>query len=276
MKKKFFAFLLTIVSVIALTGCWVGEVGVTTVFDNKAGAGTRTYVLDVMDDTLSATPITNPDDPEGTEGKGAVINSTHIEGGVAAIQTWLAANAPSFVTVAPMKTEGYHRLFTISFEFDDFADFLSKYQQLVDASDTLSWTDFDTAEKPTWTCEGQTCTFTESKAIVQASMDWAITGIWEDIYVEADLAGYVTKNDIAVLANYKVVMGEAVYQELQHFDPAAVDGAGTGKVVYVTSESFTLSNQYPISGWAIGGIVAGGLAVVAGVLYFVVFRKKKV
>ncbi len=63
MKKKLFAVLLTIVSVIALTGCWVGEVGVTTVFDNKAGAGTRTYILDVMDDTLSSTPITNPDRP---------------------------------------------------------------------------------------------------------------------------------------------------------------------------------------------------------------------
>jgi hypothetical protein len=276
MKKKFLAILLTAISVIALTGCWAGEVGVTTEFENKAGGGVRTYVLDVMDDTLSTTAITNPDDPDKTEGKGAVINSTHIEGGVSAIQAWLTANAPSFVTVAPMKTEGYHRLFTISFEFDDFADFLSKYQQLVDASDNVAWTDFDAAELPTWTVDGQTCTFTESKAIVQASMDWAISGIWEDIYVEADLAGYVTKDDISVLANYKVVMGEEVFEELGHFDPAAVDGTGTGAMVYVESESFTLTNKYPISGWAIGGIISGCVILVAGAVYFLVLRKEKV
>lgn len=276
MKKKLFAILLTLGTLLALTGCWYGEVGVTTNFENKQGGGTRTYVLDVMDDTLSATPIINPDDPDQTEGKGAVINSTHIEGGVAAIQTWLEENAPDFVTVEAMRTEGYHRYFTITYSFEDFDDFLAKYEQLVNLSETMSWDDFDATEKPQWTSEGRTCTFTESKAIVQASIDWAISGIWNDIYLEADLAGFVTKDDISVLANYKVVMGEEVYQELQHFDPDAVDGTGTGAMVYVESDSFTLTNTYPMSGWAIGGIIAGAVAVIGGCVYFFVFRKKKV
>jgi len=274
MKKKLLAVVFALLAVFALTGCWYGEIGVETVFDGKDGGGTRTFILDVMDDSLSATPIINPDDPDQTEGKGAVINSTHIDGGVAAIQTWLDENAPAFITVAAMRTEGYHRYFTLSFTFDDFDDFLAKYAQLVDLSPTTAWTDFDAAEKPTWTCEGSTCTFTETKDTLQASIDWAIAGIYDDIYLEADLAGWVTKDDISVLANYKVTIGETVYTELQHFDPAAADGAGTGAMVYVESTSFSVAGDYPMSGWVLGGII-GGIVLVAGAVVVFVFLKKK-
>lgn len=271
--KKLLMVLVLMFSVFALTGCWPGEVGVETVFTDKDGAGTRTIILDVMDDTLSTTAIPNPDDPEGTENKGAVINSTHIEGGVAAIQTWLVANAPTFVTVEAMTTTGYHRYFTLTYSFEDFEDFLAKYEQLVDLSPTLNWADFDASEKPTWTCDGNTCTFKETKDIVEASMDWAIDGIWTDIYLEADLAGFVTKADISVLANYTVEMGEETFEELQKFDAAAVDGEGTGKVVYVTSESFELTSEYPTSTLLVVGIITGALVVIGGAVFF--FLKKK-
>ena len=138
-----------------------------------------------MDDTLSTTPITNPDDPAGTEGKGAVLNDKHIDGGVIAIQTWLEENAPDFITVHDAKVEGYHRIFTMSYEFKDFDDFLTKYQTLVNLSPTLSWDDFDASELPTLVVSGgftKTLTFKESKAIVDASLDWAIDGIWNSIY----------------------------------------------------------------------------------------------
>jgi hypothetical protein len=271
--KKLLMVLVLVFAVFALTGCWPGEVGVETVFTSKDGAGTRTIILDVMDDTLSTTAITNPDDPEGTEGKGAVINSTHIQGGVSAIQTWLEANAPTFVTVSAMKTEGYHRYFTLTYSFTDFADFLAKYEQLVNLSPTLSWSDFDATEKPTWVCEGRTCTFKESKDIVEASLDWAIDGIWTDIYLEADLAGFVTKADISVLANYSVSMGEALFEELQRFDPTAADGAGTGKMVYVTSSTLQLTGEFPTSPLLIGGIIAGAVVIIGGAVFF--FLKKK-
>lgn len=273
MKRKWLLSFAMILMVLALTGCWAGEIGVETVFEGRNGAGTRTFVLDVMDDTLSATPITNPDDPAGTEGKGAVINSTHIEGGVSAIQTWLEENAPDFITVQAMKTEGYHRYFTLSYSFTDFEDFLAKYEALVELSPTINWADFDETELPKWVCDGNECTFTESKAVLQAAFDWAIDGIWNDIYIEADLAGFVTKADISVFANYKLTVGEEVYQELQRFDPTAADGAGTGKMVYVTSETFTETGTFPTSPLLIGGIIVGAVAIVGGAVFF--FLKKK-
>lgn len=275
MRKKLIMVFALVFSLLVLTGCWAGEIGVETNFDGRDGSGTRTFVLDVMDDTLSQTPIGNPDDPEGTEGKGAVINSTHIDGGVEAIQTWLVANAPTILTVEPMRTDGYHRYFTLTMEFEDFADFLAKYQTLVDLSPLMSWADFSAAEKPTWTCDGGNCTFTESKALLEASLDWAIDGIWNDIYVTADLEGLVTKPDISVLANYTLTIGEEEYEELQHFDAAAVDGDGTGAMVYVTSETFTLAGDLPMSGLVLGLIIGGALVVAGGAFVLVLLLTKK-
>lgn len=276
MKKKLAFLVVLIFTVFALTACWPGEVGVTTTFTDKDGAGTRVIVLDVMDDTLSATPITNPDDPDGTEGKGAVINNKHIDGGLVAIQTWFEENAPTFVTVEAMRTEGYHRYFTLSYSFTDFNDFLDKYAQLVNLSPTLAWDDFSAAEKPTWSCDGTTCTFTESKDVVNASLDWAIDGIFNDIYLADDLAGYVGKADISVLANYKIVMGEDTYEELQHYDATAADGDSTGKMIFVTSDSFTLTTEYPSYTGLIIGIVSGVVVVGGGLTAFFLLRKKKV
>jgi len=268
-----FAFLL---AGFALTGCWYGEIGVDTVFDAKDGAGTRTIVLDVMDDTLSDTPIINPDDPDQTEGKGAVINNKHIIGGIPAIQTWLEENAPDFITVEPMTTEGYHRYFTLTYSFTDFDDFLAKYEQLVNLSPTITWASYAASERPSWVCEGSSCTFAESKEILNASMDWAVDGIYNDIYNADDLTGFVTKNDISVLANYTLTVGDQTFEELQHFDADAVDGEGTGKMIYVTSESLSETGAFPMSGWALAGIIGGSVIVLAGAAVAVVlFLGKK-
>jgi len=277
--KKLVTALLLIVGVFALTGCWAGEIGVETTFDAKDGGGSRQFILDVMDDTLSDTPIINPDDPDQTEGKGAVINSTHIDGGVSAIQTWLEENAPDFLTVEPMVTEGVHRYFTLTMEFDDFDDFLAQYGQLVDLSPTLSWADFAANERPTWTCDGSSCTFVEPREILEASMDWAIDGIWNDIYVEADLAGWVTKDSISVLANYTLTVGEEVYEELQHYDPLAVGDSETGLTIYVESDSFTETGEFPMSAGTIALIAGGAVVVLGGIgaaVYFLFLKKKPV
>jgi hypothetical protein len=276
MRKKLAMVFALLLAVFTLTGCWYGEIGVDTVFDGKAGGGTRTIVLDVMDDTLSTTPIPNPDDPEGVEAKGAVINNKHITGGLSAIQTWLNENAPDFMTVEPMTTDGYHRYFTLTYSFEDFDDFLDKYEQLVDLSPTMDWDDFDADELPTWTCDGNTCTFTESKNIVNASFDWAIDGIYNDIYNADDLTGYVTKNDISVLANYSLTIGEETFEELQHFDATAADGDGTGKMIFVTSESFTLAGELPsMSTGVLIAIIAGVVVVAGGAVVLVLFLGKK-
>jgi len=277
MKKAILTVLVAFLAVFALTGCWYGEIGVETVFDEKDGGGTRTFILDVMDDSLSATPIPNPDDPEGTEGKGAVLNDVQIDGGVEAIQDWFEDNAPTFLTVEAMETVGYHRYFKLSFAFADFDEFLEKYGQLVDLSPTMDWADFTDAEKPTWVCDGAACTFTEAKATLDASLDWAIDGIWNDIYVEGGLAGFVTKADISVLANVTVTINDVEgFAELQHFDEDAVDGAGTGAMVYVESASFAATGEFLMNPYAIGGIVAGALAVIGGAVWFFLLRKKPV
>lgn len=275
MRQKFKMIMALLVALFTLTGCWYGEIGVDTVFDTKAGGGTRTIVLDVMDDTLSTTPIPNPDDPEGVETKGAVINNKHITGGLPAIQTWLTENAPDFITVEAMTIDGYHRYFTMTYTFTDFDDFLAKYEQLVDLSPTMDWDDFDADELPTWACSGSTCTFKESKDIVNASMDWAVDGIYTDIYNADDLTGYVTKNDISVLANYTLTVGDAEFEELQHFDATAVDGEGTGKMIFVTSPAFELAGKLPMSTGIIILIVAGVVIVAGGVVVLVLFLGKK-
>jgi hypothetical protein len=275
--KKFVAFFALVLFVLTLSGCWAGEISVTTEFEAD-GSGRRIIVLDVMDDTLSTEPIINPDDPEETEGKGAVMNDKHITGGISAIQTWLEENAPDFITVEPMKTEGYHRYFTLSYTFDSFEDFLDKYKTLVDLSPNLEWSDFDESELPKFTSEGffkKKVTFTETKAIVDASLDWAIDGIFNDIYDPADLVGYVEKANISVLANYTLIIGDQKFEELQHFDPEAADGDEyTGKVIYVTSDSFTLEGEIAQTGVLIG-VIAGGVVLLAGAVVLVLFLLKK-
>lgn len=277
MKKRILTFVVMLALVFALTGCWPGEIGVTTVF-NSDGSGTRTIVLDVMDDTLSTDPIINPDDPDQDEGKGAVINNQHITGGLLEIQTWLEDNAPDFITVEAATVDGYHRYFTMTYSWDDFDDFLAKYEALVDLSPNMDWDDFDATEKPTLTIEGlykKTLTFTETKTIVEASLDWAIDGIWTDIYDEATLAGFVTKADISVLAGYTVEIGDEMIEELAAYDPDALEGDGvtTGVRVFVESEEFEISSVFTNTGMIIGTIV---LAVaILGVAAFFILKAKK-
>lgn len=275
MKKLLVLFVMAVV-LVTLTACWPGEIGITTVF-NANGSGTRTIVLDVMDDTLSAVPIINPDDPDQTEGKGAVLNDKYIDGGVIAIQTWLEDNAPDFITVEAVRTEGFHRYFTMTYDFDDFDDFLDKYEQLVDLSPNMSWDDFDDDEKPTLTIEGsfkKSLTFKESRNIVEASLDWAIDGIWNDIYDEADLAGYVTKADISVLAGYTVTIGESEVEELRYYDATAADGdTNTGKVIFVESNAFEVTGDFTNTGLIIG-LSVGVVVIVGGVVAFFVFKRK--
>lgn len=277
MKKKILLAIAVLMIGLSLTACWPGEVGITTVF-NQDGSGTRTIVLDVMDDTLSTEPIINPDDPDQTEGKGAVINNQHITGGLPEIQTWFVQNAPEFMTVKDMTVEGYHRYFTLEYSWTDFEDFLAKYEQLVNLSDTISWDDFTEEEKPALTTEGlytKELTFTESKVLVEASLDWAITGIYEDIYEEATLAGWVTKADISVLAGYTVTINENTYEELPHFDADAADGDEglTGVRVFVESDDFTVTGAFSNTGLLVGTIV--GVVAILGIVGFVVLKKRK-
>lgn len=274
MKKRILSVVLMLGLALALSACWPGEIGVTTIF-NADGSGERTIVLDVMDDTLSNDPIINPDDPDQTEGKGAVINNKHIDGGLPAIQTWLEENAPDFITVEPSTIDGYHRYFTLTYTWDSWEDFLAKYEELVNLSPNLSWSDFNDDELPKLTVSGlykKEVTFSESKAIVEASLDWAIDGIWNDIYVADDLAGFVTKSDISVLAGYTVKISDQMYQELPYFDPDAEDGEGTGKRIFVESNDFTLTGTFTNTG-AIVGTLVGGLALLGGAVF--VFMKIK-
>ena len=90
---------------------------------------------------LSSDPIKNPDDPVADRRR-SCYNNPHVNGGVVAIQKWLEDNAPKFMTVEPMKTEGVQRIFTLTFKFKNFDDFLDKYEQLVNLSSTLKWSDF--------------------------------------------------------------------------------------------------------------------------------------
>jgi hypothetical protein len=274
MKKRLFLLVALVALSLTLTGCWPGEVAVDTTI-NTDGSGTRTYVLTVFDDSLQTDPITNLDDPDGTEGKGAIINSIHITGGVSEIQTWFDDNSPEWMTVEDMQTVGNQRIFTLSYDFADFDEFLSRYEQLVDLSPTTSWSDFDAIELPTFECSGlltKECTFTETTNLVNASFDWAVDGIYEDIYDEASLAGYVTKSDISVLADYTLELNGETIEELHAYDADAADGTdNTGVVVNVTSESFTLSTSFTNTIAIVVGVAA--IAVIGGGVFF--FIKKK-
>lgn len=273
--KRSFLLLLVAVLMLTLSGCWPGEVHVDTEL-NTDGSGTRSYVLTVYDDTLQTDPIINPDDPDQDEGKGAVINSVHITGGVSAIQTWLEDNAPSWMTVEEMQTEGNQRIFTMTYDFESFEQFLERYEALVDLSPNMSWSDFDEAELPTFECAGflsKECTFTEDTDLLRASFDWAVAGIWEDIYDEASLAGYVTKDDIAVLADYTLDLNGETVEELHHYDADAPDGDDhTGVIVNVESDNFTLTTSYMNMPVLIIGIVA--IVAIVGGVAFVIFRPK--
>lgn len=271
MKRKFL-LLSTFVFTLVLSACWPGEIGVSTVIDEN-GAGHRDFFLVVYDDSLSANPITNPDDPDGSKGNGPVLNNKHITGGVTAIQDWFEENAPSFMEVLPMRTEGLQRIFTLRMEFDSFEQFLSQYEQLVNLSPNLSWSDFTAAEKPTLAqveVDGELrVTFRESTEILQASFDWAIDGIYNSIFLEADLAGFLDKASITQFATYNLEIGdetlniESVYNETAQ------------QVVFIDQASFTLTGSFdvPANNTLLIALIAAGVLVVAGGLFFV-FKKK--
>jgi len=143
----------------------------------------------------------------------------------------------------------------------------------------LSWADFEENEKPTWDCEGtinKACTFKESKVIVEASLDWAIDGIFTDIYDADDLEGYVTKADIAKLANYTLIVGDTKIEDLQTFDPTAVDDEAkgyTGKVVYVQNDEWEATDEFTNTTLIV--VMIGAAVVVLGVGAFAVTRFMK-
>lgn len=277
MKKKLALLTLSLAFVFTLAGCWQGEVYVETTFDMNGG-GERVYQLTVIDDTLSDEPIDNPDDPDGVKETGAVLNDKHIEGGVPAIQDWLEDNAPSFMEVHDMETDGYNRIFTLSYAYDDFDGFLDGMKDLVNASPNMSWDDFDAEEHPTFDCEGlisETCTFSESKVIVEASMDWAIDGIYTDIYDEADLAGFVEKADIATLSDYKVTLGDNTYEEYHEYDPEADypdNEDHDGRVVYIQSETLGVSDEG--TNWMVVAPGAGVIVLILGGIGFILYKKR--
>jgi hypothetical protein len=276
MKKKLLAAVLFVGVAFTLMGCWPAEIGVTTTF-NQDGSGERRIVIDIMDDTLSDDPIINPDDPDQDEGKGAVINNKHITGGLPAIQTWLEDNAPDFITVEDSYTSGYHRYFVMSYTWTDFDDFLAKYETMVNLSPNMSWSDFDADEKPMLESSGlytKTLTFSESRAIVEASLDWAVDGIYNDIYDAADLGDYVSKEDISVLAGYKVIIGDEEMEETAYYDPDAPDGdTDTGVRVFVESETFELASPFTNTPMIIGTVVVG-VILVAGIVFAILKFKK--
>ncbi|MFA5720227.1 MAG: hypothetical protein WC939_04115 [Acholeplasmataceae bacterium] len=277
--KRLGFLVIAIIFAFTLVGCWAGEITVDTTF-NLDGSGTRSYILYVMDESLSDEDITNPDDPDGTENKGKVHNNTYIEGGVVAMQAWFEANAPKILTVEPMKTEGIYRIFTLTMKFKNFDEFVAQYKELVNLSPTITWDDFEDDDKPQFKSSGfltKEATFTESRAILEASMDWAADGIYNDLWKPEDLDGFgVTKADIHVFANYKLKVGNTVFEDLQRFDPDAVDGEGTGKVVYPQAPKFQTKgkamNMPMVILLVVGGVVVLGGAA-AGV-YFVLKKKK--
>jgi len=278
MKRKL-TFLSIIVFTMVLSACWSGEIGVDTVMDLQ-GAGHRDFYVVVYDDTLSTTPIINPNDPDGSKGNGPVLNNQHIEGGIPAIQDWLEDNTPAFLEVLPMRTEGVQRIFTVRMTFDSFEDFLGQYEQLVDLSPTLSWSDFTEAEKPTLTTVEEDglskVTLNESNVILQASFDWAIDGIYNSIFLEASLAGFVDKTSLTQFATYNLTLGEEELSIISEYEPDVVDSNGLlGQVVYIDQPSFTLTSttELPALNTLLLVVIGGAVAAVAGGAYFLLKKK---
>ena len=273
--------ILTIITIsLVLAGCWPGEIGVSTTFDVD-GAGHRDYRLVVYDDSLSTTPISNPDDPEGTKALGEVLNDKHIDGGVEAIQGWLETNAPVFLEVLPMETEGVQRIFTLRMTYESFEEFLSQYEDLVNLSPNLSWADFTEEEKPTLvTTEADgitTVTFEESQVLLEASWDWALDGIYNSIFQEADLAGFVDKSSITQFATYDVDLETETLSIVSEYDPDVENSDGTiGSVQFIDVGEFSLAHSFDtpfaFTPLLIGLIVAGAALLVGGVVFVV---KKK-
>lgn len=252
-KKRIFAVIIALVLAFVLAGCYVGEVGVETTF-NYHGGGERVYILDVMDDTLYDQPIPNPDDPDGTKEFGAIINSPHFPadkhpdyaaGGVAIIHQWLVDHAPNFITVHdPIIEETYHRVFKLSFTFENFDEFLVKYGQLVNLSPTIKWDDYADEEKPSFKVVGGKTVFYESREMFAASIDWALQGIYADIYSDDSLG--TTPADIWKINRYHVVMGSDNLLKESYYDAEYVrpqDGK-IGDTMFVDDLEFTLEHEY--------------------------------
>jgi hypothetical protein len=230
-----------------------------------------------MDDTLSPVAIPNPEDPEKNKGKGPVINNWHINGGLLAIQTWLKENSPNWITVHEPTVDGVHRYFRMSYAFSDFNDFTAKYKTLVDLSPNLSWDDFDADEKPRWEVSSsgfkRIVRFSESRDLVAASLDWAVDGIYKDLYNAQNLAGLVGKENIWSFANYRLTIGDQSYEELKHYDRSRPDGEKFGKIVVVESATLSLAASFTNTGLLVGIVLS--ILIIAALGVFLLARKKK-
>lgn len=278
--KKILSLVMVLVITLVLTSCWAGEISVETKFAAN-GSGTRTIILDVMDDTLASEPIPNPEDPEGTKGKGPVINNQHITGGLLEIQTWLKANAPEFITVKDPQVDGYHRYFIMEYSFSDFDDFIAKYKALIELSPTITWDDFDKDQLPTFTSKGffsKEVVFTESKEMLVATLDWAISGIWEDIYDDQGLGAWgLEKGNIYALAEYKVTIGNEKYELTSGYDADAPDGeeGNKGKIVYFAEEDLKATGKVAnVTSFVLVGVAAVAVIGVAVLVPFLLKKKK--
>jgi len=167
----------------------------------------------------------------------------------------------------------------MSYTFKNFDDFLDKYKTLVNLSPTISWDDFSDDELPSLKVTGtfkKSATYSESRDLLMASLDWAVDGIWNDIYDEADLAGFVEKENIWALAGVKITLGKNTFNEESYYDEELPDGdeGDMGKIVYVESETFTLKGEQ-IDPVMTGVTIGGGIVLLALITVGLVFIFKK-
>lgn len=118
--RKWFVAGMAALLMLALAGCWAGEVKSEITITSAEGAGTRTITVDVLKDHVA-----KPD------GNGNVDdNSAYFPNGVAAVEQWLKATLPDGFQVE-LRDEADKHVFAVTYSFANLADYNAKTKLLI-------------------------------------------------------------------------------------------------------------------------------------------------
>ncbi|MCM0647303.1 LPXTG cell wall anchor domain-containing protein [Clostridium swellfunianum] len=240
MKKFSFVAILMLV-LLTFAGCWNGEAKSNASITSEKGKGSKTISFTILKDHVK-----KPD------GNGTVEdNSKYFPKGIGAVTTWLKSNVPAGFDITFAEKADYY-LYTLSYSFNDIADYNAKTKALAGAN----WAKYALQDATLTASEkdgGYEVTFKESGKTTEASIKWALDGIFKNSQIFDPRAGKpdaepVTEDTIFKVMSETVKVGEkATTVQLDKNSNVTVTATGTVSKTAAQTPTETPGNEEPDS-----------------------------
>ena len=196
MKKISIVAMLMFV-LLTFAGCWNGEAKSNTTITSEKGKGTKSITFTILKDHVK-----KPD------GNGNVDdNSKYFPKGIGAVTTWVKSNVPAGFDITFAEKADYY-LYTLTYSFNDIADYNAKTKTLA-GSNFAKYGLTDATLTSTEKSDSYDVTFKESGKTTEASIKWAMDGIYKNSQIFDPRAGKPDADPVTVETIFKV-MSETV------------------------------------------------------------------